>query len=137
MNMDQFKDLEIGVIFLGTCLVLVVIAFVIFLISVFRSNAQNAQNEKARKEEEERWRLSIFEKYGGGEIAERILNKSVWVGETSEQLQDSLGPPLDVDVKVLKTKKREIWKYVQTGRNRYGLKFTLENDVVVGWDERL
>ena len=29
------------------------------------------------------------------------------------------------------TRKREVWKYKPTGRNRYGLRITLDNNVVV------
>jgi hypothetical protein len=82
-------------------------------------------------------RSRIYQKYGRTEIAERIIKKTVWVGETAEQLRDSLGAPLDIDEKVLKTKRKEIWKYVRKGKNRYGLKFTVENGAVVGWDEKL
>jgi hypothetical protein len=112
--------------------VIVGIVLIVVMIAVSSANA-----EKARKDEAERRRAQIYEKYGRTETAERILNKTVWVGETSEQLRDSFGEPLDVDEKVLKTKKKEIWKYVHKGTNRYGLKFTVENDVVVGWDEKV
>lgn len=47
---------------------------------------------------------------------------------------DSLGRPLDIDQKVLKTK--EVWKYNQTGKGRYALRITLENGEVVGWDQK-
>ena len=82
-------------------------------------------------------RARIYSKYGRTDIAERILNKQVWVGESAEQLRDSMGDPLDIDEKVLKTKRKEVWKYVRKGVNRYGLKFTVENGFVVGWDEKL
>ena len=79
---------------------------------------------------------SIHQKYGYTEIADRIINKNIWVGETSEQLLDSLGQPLDIDQKVFKTKTKEIWKYYRYGINRYGLRMIIENDVVVGWDKK-
>lgn len=82
-------------------------------------------------------RARIYRKYGRSEIAERILSKTVWIGETAEQLRDSFGAPIDVDEKVLKTKRKEVWKYVRKGKNRYGLRFTVENGIVVGWDEKL
>ena len=37
---------------------------------------------------------------------------------------------------MLKTKVKEVWKYKPTGKNRYGLKITLDDGVVVGWEER-
>lgn len=82
-------------------------------------------------------RARIYGKYGRTEVAERLIKRTVWVGETAEQLQDSLGVPVDIDEKVLKTKRKETWKYVRRGRNRYGLRITVENGIIVGWDEKL
>jgi hypothetical protein len=79
---------------------------------------------------------NIYLRYGKSALAERLIEKTIWVGETARQLRDSLGPPLDVDQKRLKTKKKEIWKYHRTGSNRYALKITLDDDVVVGWDQK-
>jgi hypothetical protein len=59
-----------------------------------------------------------------------------WQGQTQEQLLDSLGRPADTDTKVLKTKTKEIWKYNRVGKNRFGLRVTVENGVVVGWDKK-
>jgi hypothetical protein len=36
----------------------------------------------------------------------------------------------------MKTKTKEVWKYHQRGANRYGLKITLENGRVVGWENK-
>jgi len=79
----------------------------------------------------------IYRKYGQNETAEKIIKKTVWVGETKEQLRDSLGAPCDIDENVLETKVKESWKYYQKSANRYGLKIKVENDVVIGWDEKL
>jgi hypothetical protein len=76
-------------------------------------------------------------KYGDSQVVERIVNRTIWVGETSEQLVESLGCPADIDEKVLKTKKKAVWKYAHKGGNRYGLRITIENDLVAGWDEKL
>ena len=116
-------------------LVIAIVVGVVLIVSVFALS--NASAEKKRKEQAERRRAEIYRKYGHTEIAEKILSQTVWVGETSEQLRDSLGAPLDIDEKVLKTKRKEIWKYVRKGANRFGYKFTLENGVVVGWDEKM
>lgn len=91
----------------------------------------------ARRRREEERKNRIYAKYGRGEVADRILSSTIWVGETSEQLLDSIGRPADTDEKVLKTKKKEIWKYYHRGGNRYGLRITIENGVVVGWEEKL
>jgi len=78
----------------------------------------------------------LQEKYRDDGIVEKIVTGTIWQGQTPEQLIDSLGKPHDTDQKVLKTKKKEIWKYQHEGRNRYKLRVTLENDEVVGWDHR-
>ena len=59
----------------------------------------------------------------------------LWQGETAEQLRESLGTPPDTDQKVLKTKTKEIWKYRPTKRNRFGLKVTLDDGIVTGWEQ--
>src|SRR3982750_4348209 len=106
--------------------------------AVISASVVSASKRRRQKEEQARMRAdSIRRKYGNNEISDKIIKKSVWVGETAEQLRDSLGPPADIDQKVLKTKKKEVWKYFETGYNRYGLRITLDNDAVVGWDEKL
>ena len=91
-------------------------------------------NRKRRKKEREDY---LREKYGDEELVSKIMRKVVWQGQTDEQLADSLGDPEDIDQKVLKTKKKEIWKYYHQSGNRYGLRITLDNDVVIGWDEKM
>jgi len=77
-----------------------------------------------------------MEKYQDDEIVQSIMNRSFWQGQTSEQLRDSLGNPVDIDEKILKTKKKEIWKYNPQGGNRFGLRITLDDDVVIGWEQK-
>lgn len=81
-------------------------------------------------------REALLKRYGDPAIVEKIMQRMFWQGQTQEQLLDSLGRPLDVDERVLKTKTKETWKYNQTGTNRYGLRVILENGVVVGWDQK-
>lgn len=81
-------------------------------------------------------RVRLMMKYKNDELVESLMDESFWRGQTAAQLMDSLGEPLDIDQKVMKTKVREVWKYEQTGKNRYGLKITLEDGVVVGWDQK-
>ena len=78
----------------------------------------------------------LMRKYNDKEIVDLIMSRSFWQGQTTEQLLDSLGRPYDVDEKVMKTRKREVWKYQHRGHNRYGLRITLDNDIVVGWDQK-
>lgn len=78
----------------------------------------------------------IYGKYKDKNIAENILQEMYWQGQTSGQLLDSIGHPEGKDKKVLKTKNKEVWKYNHQGGNRYGLRITLDNDIVVGWDKK-
>ena len=70
------------------------------------------------------------------ESALRIMQKTYWIGQTSEQLIDSLGEPDERDDRVSRTIRREIWKYRHKGANRYGLRITLDHGVVAGWDDK-
>lgn len=78
----------------------------------------------------------LCKKYGDPEMAQRIIARSFWQGQTASQLADALGTPANVDTKIMKTKTREIWKYDQRSRTRYGLRITLEDGFVVGWDQK-
>ncbi|MEH6785410.1 MAG: hypothetical protein V7688_16155 [Alcanivorax jadensis] len=81
-------------------------------------------------------RESLMAKYKDEDLVLALMNRSFWQGQTAEQLVDSLGRPHSVDQKALKTKKKEVWKYNHQGGNRYGLRITLDNDQVVGWDQK-
>lgn len=81
-------------------------------------------------------RLRLTMKYKNESLVESLLDETFWQGQTAEQLRDSLGEPLDIDQKVLKTKVKEVWKYQQTSKNRYALKITLDDGVVVSWDQK-
>ncbi|MEW4923944.1 hypothetical protein [Algibacter sp. 2305UL17-15] len=77
-----------------------------------------------------------MKKYNDADLVEKLMTGSFWQGQTKGQLIDSLGHPKDVSELVLKTKKKEIWKYQKTGNNRYALKITIENGEVIGWDQK-
>jgi len=77
-----------------------------------------------------------MKKYGDEGLVDKLMEGLFWQGQTEDQLKDSLGEPADVDQKVLKTKTKEIWKYYESGKNRYDLKVTIENGEVVGWDKK-
>lgn len=81
-------------------------------------------------------RDSLMAKYQDENLVKALMSRSFWQGQTAEQLVDSLGRPHSVDQKALKTKKKEVWKYNHQGGNRYGLRITLDNDQVVGWDQK-
>ncbi len=73
-------------------------------------------------------------KYGDEQLVQRILNHEIWAGQTAEQLIDSRGMPHNIDNKISRMRKREVWKYDRRGVNRYGLRITLDNDVVTEKD---
>lgn len=96
-----------------------------------------AELEQNRIDEETAVRLSyLLEKYGDTQLVSRIMSGTIWEAMTSDQLFDSAGQPEAVDQKYLKNKSREVWKYGHLGANRYGLRVTLENGTVVGWDKK-
>lgn len=75
-------------------------------------------------------------KYDDKEIVSRILNQSIWVGQTASQLLDSLGNPEDTSEWCNTKEFGETWKYYQTGKNRYALKIYIVNNHVSGWDRK-
>lgn len=95
-----------------------------------------AYTSKKRREDLERRRAALLAKYHDPQIVDMIIRHMFWQGQGQEQLLDSLGRPADIDQKVMKTKVKEIWKYNQTGANRFGLRITIENNVVIGWDQK-
>lgn len=81
-------------------------------------------------------REALLNKYQDKELVEALMRQTFWQGQSAGQLVDSLGRPHDIDQKLLKTKKKEVWKYDHQGGNRYGLRITLDDDLVVGWDQK-
>lgn len=79
---------------------------------------------------------ALTAKYGDAEIASRIMHRKIWQDMTEEMVRDSWGLPQAVDVKVLKTKHKEVWKYGQSGKNRFDQKVIIENGLVVGWESK-
>ena len=70
--------------------------------------ARQLAEENLLAEENRRRRQELMSKYQDEEVVERIMTRRVWTGQTAEMLMDALGPPEAVDVKLLKTKKKEI-----------------------------
>ena len=100
-----------------------VFLFLLFIVGLFA--AVKISNSARRK------RLLIA-KYGEATAA-RILARHIWQGMTEEQLIDSWGRPVEVGSEVMRTKTKEIWKYGQTGKNRFRERVTVENGIVSGW----
>ncbi|MDD4915289.1 MAG: hypothetical protein PHW13_09685 [Methylococcales bacterium] len=104
----------------------VILALLAILVAIVLANYSKKQKRLAY----------LRSKYDDEKIVQLIFKGHIWQGQTSEQLQDSLGSPVDIDYKLLKTKSKNIWKYHHRGANRYGLRVTLENDIVIGWDKK-
>lgn len=113
-----------GVIVLGA-------AALLWYLQIQRNNAA----AEARAAEEARRRADLTTRFGT-EVCSRILAHEIWLGQTDEQVRESRGEPAHIDEKVMKTKTREVWKYDQTGVNRFNTRVTLENGVVTGWDQK-
>jgi len=103
------------------------IMFIILLIAAI--SAISFINYKRR-------RAYLLKKYNNEEIVDNIMARRIWQGMTKEQLIDSWGKPAGRDHKVMKTKFSETYKYSQVGRNRFRSRVMLENDVVIGWQQR-
>jgi hypothetical protein len=71
----------------------------------------------------------------GVEIADLIISRSVWEGMTEEQLNESIGKPAQADRKILRSKDVKTLKFGQTGKNRFAMRVTVENGLVVGWTQ--
>ena len=102
-----------------------VVVFVLLGIWVLIHQAMEASREADRQR-------MVDAKYSG-ETAAMISKKMFWQGQTADQLRDSLGPPHAVDVKLLKTRRREIWKYHNYEANRYRTRITLDDGIVTTW----
>ena len=103
-----------------------------------RDSAARAQAEARRRADEEAiWRRAadLVGRFGP-ELGGRIMRREIWVGQTSEQLIESRGHPADIDEKVLKTKTKHVFKYDHQGGAKYGLRITLDNGIVVGWEDK-
>lgn len=109
---------------IGFVLPIVVIVGVIVLTILY-----NAHKKKKKLQ-------YLTDKYGDPAIADHIYNHRFWHGQTTEQLIESLGNPHGIDRKLLKSMKREVWKYNPRGVNRYSLRITLDNDIVSTWDQK-
>jgi hypothetical protein len=91
--------------------------------------------QQAASRREARFR-ALVDRFGSEEIAHDIMGQKFWTGQTEEMLTESLGAPEAVDKQILKTKRKEVWKYGEGRKNQFSLKITLENGRVVAWDQK-
>ncbi len=101
----------------------------------YRQNKKKKQQEHEKERKKERLEY-LWARYGDESVIQKILEGSVWQGQSREQLEDSMGSPVGIDQNVLKTKTNEIWKYHERGENRFGLRVILEDGYVIGWDKK-
>jgi hypothetical protein len=96
--------------------------------------ARKQQEEEAAAERKRQRREKLIERFGEVNAA-KIEAKELWVGATKDEVIEMYGHPADISEKVLKTKTKRVYRYLPNdSRTRFGLKITLENDAVVGWD---
>ncbi|MDY0206051.1 MAG: DNA translocase FtsK [Pseudomonas sp.] len=97
----------------------------------------SAEPEKQKKQNELDLRTAYLkQKYNNIAIVQAILDGKIWETMTEEQLIDSIGKPEAIDHKQMKQKSRDIWKYQHRGGNRYHLRVTVENGLVIGWESK-
>jgi hypothetical protein len=110
-------------------LIIVGLVVILFVVAVVFSRHQASKRRKERL-------LALAERFGSEDVAQDIMLQKFWSGQTEEMLVESLGPPAEVDKQVLKTKRKEVWKYGETRKNQFSLRITLENGRVVSWDQK-
>ncbi len=115
--------------------IIVIIVLVVVVWIAISIHLKKKRRDKLLAKYEKRLK-ELLEKYGDAEVVEKIMQQMVWQGQTAAQLIDSLGSPVDVDRRVMKTKTKEVWKYNETGKGRYALRITVEDGEVVGWDNK-
>lgn len=75
----------------------------------------------------------IYEKYGRTDIAKKLIRKTVWAGETAEQLRDSFDAPISVKRNPLHTSKSEVWEFLGKDAELPDLHVTMKDGLVIGW----
>ncbi|MFH7524074.1 hypothetical protein AB2J22_01925 [Aeromonas sp. A5] len=108
----------------GPMLFVTIIIGIVFLWAIYNYKKKRQRLEYLRN------------KYKNETLVHKIYCRYFWIGQTSDQLLDSLGKPAAVDNKMLKTKNKDIWKYNRWGANRYALRITVEDGLVVGWEKK-
>lgn len=114
----------------------IVIFLVLAIISVIWHLSKGSA-EQSRKAEAERLRREMIEQaYANSPYKLDILNGSIRQGMTANMVVSAWGPPAAIDRKVLKTKTKEILKYGPGPGRSFANKVTIEDGIVVGWEQR-
>ena len=81
-------------------------------------------------------RKSDFVQRYGQEIADRLLRREVWIGQTEQQLVEACGAPAAYDESATAEHYTRVYKYQPSGKNRYRVRVTVVDGVVSRWDSR-
>ena len=114
---------------------LVGVIITIAVVAIFLLWLKARRKKKALLEFEAR-KQYLIDKYKSADVVQQILNSEYWVGQTSDQLEDSLGAPAGIDSAKLKTKTKETWKYGEVRKGQFQLRINIENGKVVGWADK-
>ena len=106
----------------------VTIGATVSVVSFLRNTARHYRDIRKRE--------TLLEQFDDPAVVDDLMAQVIWQGETAEQVRLSLGEPIAIDAKALRTKQQEVWKYGHEGGNRYRLRITLDNERVVRWDMR-
>ena len=137
----EFVKTNQNAIFDGIIIVVVIGTVILIVARIQRGRRRRAEADEARQAlEAERAREQVrrhylLTRYNDEHIVNAIMGRQVWVGMTREQLVESWGHPHDIKQTILKTKRKDEFKYTNVGVNRYLSRVFLENDEVVGWKQ--
>ena len=99
--------------------------------------ARDARNREQQAAADERARVrreNLVARFGDA-VAAKIVAKDLWIGATREMVIEMYWHPSEVSEKVLETKTKRVFKYFPACGPRFGLKITLDDDEVAGWDK--
>lgn len=103
---------------------LVALALVVFLVWQLRRGLRILRHQR------------LLARFKDEAMVETILEGRIARGMSAEMVREVWGEPADLDETVTKTKVRQVMKYNQTGKNRFGTRVQLEDGVVTGWETK-
>ncbi|WP_261503670.1 hypothetical protein [Burkholderia multivorans] len=86
---------------------------------------------KSTKDRENKIRSKYSE-----EVAEKILAGKFWIGQSKNELRDSIGLPEKIETQQNSKNSKEIWKFFHKESNRIRLKITMTDGVVTQIDRK-
>lgn len=117
-------------------LALSAIALAAAAIGYFVLRRKLAEGADAREAAEaQMYRQKLVAQFGE-DGASSILAGKLWIGAPIEAVVELLGEPVDTDEKVTAKVTRRTLKYISQGGEAYGLRVTVEDGKVAGWDDK-